>query len=228
MRLREEGKLTKHCLNCRKKDTDRIAWKKKEAEARGKLLGFHHNSALTWASGLRYCIGCRQDKPEAQFTENGVLFMRCNDCRPLARAQLAEKRRTVRTEALSNPHNLPQDEIVDDDDYEGVQTEKPAVDEFDDEFDDMQIPEDFPDDLAVSQKGLKCIKKFLAADTALKREVCPSCQEADWNMRVQQGKCQRCRRDKKETRSFCAENLTNPSKQFDQSSDCDIMIHDTR
>jgi hypothetical protein len=67
--------------------------------------------------------------------------------------------------------------------------------EFDDAFDDMDIPEDFPGDIAASPDGLKCIKKFLAADMALKREACPSCRESDWDMRIREGKCHRCRRD---------------------------------
>jgi hypothetical protein len=61
-----------------------------------------------------------------------------------------------------------------------------------------------PRRITASPDGLKCIKKFLAAYMALKRETCPSCRGIE-------GKCHHCRRDK-DIRSFSNENLTNPGR----------------
>jgi hypothetical protein len=130
---------------------------------------------------------------------NGKLYVHCNSCRKSA----------TRPQDLSNPEELPPDEIVHETVPEGVRIDRTDPDEFHTEYDD-DIPEDLPDDLAVSAKGLHCIKKFLIALKAFKREVCPTCSEIDWQMRLKDDKCHRCRADKRDVRKFCIENKTNP------------------
>jgi hypothetical protein len=88
---------------------------------------------------------------------------------------------STRLRDLLNPEELPSDEIVHETVPEGVRIDRTDPDEFGAEYDD-DIPEDFPDDLTVSAKGLYCIKKFHGALKAFKREVCPTCSEIDWQM----------------------------------------------
>jgi hypothetical protein len=82
---------------------------------------------------------------------------------------------------------------------------------FDNAFDEMSAVRNFLMHFDPSGEAAMSSGRSSGICMALKREACPSCREIDWDMRIREGKCHRCRRDK-DIRSFSNENLTNPGR----------------
>ncbi|KAJ7592186.1 hypothetical protein C8J56DRAFT_780947, partial [Mycena floridula] len=130
-------------------------------------------------------------------------FANCNACRENVHVNYAAR----------NTQVAHDDAIEDDHPPEGVHIVEP--DEFDNEFGDGQefVNLLLPDDSAISacEKGL--LQNFLKAEKALSHDTCPVCHEIDWDMKMKDGQCHRCRDDKKGiVKKFSSENNVNPSE----------------
>jgi hypothetical protein len=200
-------KLARHCFNCRKKETDRIAQKKMDAAVRGKppshFLKFwfpletQDCATVVWTSAPRnspmpLAGPCLLDAMSVE-TREGLELPR--SARKHIRRRSITQRIFLKMESSTTMKA----------------TASISMNAFLTSLTIHRYSRRPPRHITASPDGLKCIKKFLAACMSLKREACPSCRGIDWDMRIWEGKCHRCRRDK-DIRSFGNENLTNPGR----------------
>lgn len=75
------------------------------------------------------------------------------------------------------------------------------------------IDADQPDDAAINGREAAYLKRFRDAVGKVSLEHCLTCHEKDWNLKVVNGKCDRCRRDRGETKKWSVENGTMPGKK---------------
>lgn len=161
------------------------------------------STSAHFVSGLRHCSCCRKNLPELQFrAPHDVLYATCNACRERIR-----QRRTTIEEVQDEEDTVDQMDPAD-----GVHQVEP--DEFDNIFgtgDD--VPEfALPNESAIPEAHRAYINNFLEAERALKREICNHCEEIDWDMRLKDGQCHRCKKDKHEVKRFSRANGVSPSK----------------
>ena len=78
---------------------------------------------------------CNTQVAPADCTSDGKRYLTCNSCR----RNIAEKQRAARAESVSNPEDLPPDEIIHETAPEGITIETHEPNEFDHMFDDMDL-----------------------------------------------------------------------------------------
>lgn len=151
---------------------------------------------------MRYCLLGRHQVTPDECREGNREFACCNMCRARRRAVLDA--RNIVPDA---------DDLVEDEpDPEGL--EPAEEDEYDTIFGDgadfMDI--DVPDDSAISARQAALLKKFDEALSAIRLEVCDTCDEQRFDMNLINGECQTCRNDKHNVKLKSAANNVSPGE----------------
>lgn len=149
---------------------------------------------------MRWCSHCKKEVTIEQCrTEDGSLTAMCRQC--------TQQRRIQETAP-------PQEDIIEDDNIEGVQNIQ--LDEFDillesdlEEYMEIDIPEDAAMNTTEAERVTKMNEKL----AELRLESCDYCNERDFDLGVRQGRCARCRRDAiHEINKFGSQNKMCPGK----------------